>query len=113
MMLGWSGSEVMGRDAVNTVIPEVLRTAYREGMRNLRAPGSVGRVDQPTDAIAVRRDGTELPVEATAWIVNGQLTTLMRDASTHKSTPSGPWRTAGSVRRRRRAEIGDPGQDEP
>src|SRR5258705_13891326 len=55
-------------------------------MGNLRAPGSVGRVNQPTVGIAVRRDGTELPVEATAWIVNGQLTTLMRDASTHKHT---------------------------
>jgi signal transduction histidine kinase len=65
-----------------------LRAAYPDGIQALWDQGSAGRVDQPTDAIALRRDGSELAVEATVWIVEvgqtRQLTTLIRDVSARK-----------------------------
>jgi two-component system, sensor histidine kinase and response regulator len=87
-MLGLRREDVIGRDVAETVIPAASRERYRDAMRSLWEPDSAGRVDQPTEAVALRRDGTELAVEATAWIVDigqtRQLTTLIRDVSARR-----------------------------
>jgi PAS domain S-box-containing protein len=60
---GWRRDDVLGRRALDTILPA-------------RYAGAVGRLldgrwdwllDRPTEMNALRRDGTELPVELTLW----------------------------------------------
>ena len=87
-MLGFGPDEVMGRDVVDTVVPVRLRDSYRQGIQTLWERGMSGRVDRTAEAVVLRRDGTELPVEATAWIVEAagasRLSAILRDVSAAK-----------------------------
>ncbi len=86
-MLGWPRAEAIGRDLADTVVPVPLRVPYRKGMRQLWS-GEFDRVDEPTEATALRRDGTEITVEVSAWTVqvgeSRQMNALMRDVTGRK-----------------------------
>jgi diguanylate cyclase (GGDEF)-like protein/PAS domain S-box-containing protein len=62
---GWSRDEVMGRDLAETVIPARFRDVYREGFDDLLRTGQPGRVGRRFEMLALRRDGTDFPVEIT------------------------------------------------
>jgi diguanylate cyclase (GGDEF)-like protein/PAS domain S-box-containing protein len=62
---GWSRGEVMGRDLTETVIPPRFRDVYREGFDSLLRTGRLGRLGRRFEMFALRRDGTEFPVEIT------------------------------------------------
>lgn len=61
---GWRREEVVGRPVADVIIPEHLREAHREGLHRFLLSGEqhvLGRV--MPGLTAVRRDGSELPVE--------------------------------------------------
>ncbi len=86
-VLGWARDEVVGRSAVDLLVPPDRRTSYRDRVRELWQ-GRAFRVDEPTEAVVLRRDGSELPVEVTAWTVQvgrmRQLNLLIRDMTERK-----------------------------
>ena len=63
-ILGWEPDEVIGRDLADVVIPAFYRAAHRHGVARYRLGGGGGRVvGVPIELPALRRDGTEVPVE--------------------------------------------------
>lgn len=64
-MLGWPRAEALGRDLADTIIPEIQREAHRRGLGRYLATGDGPVLGRRLEMQAVRRDGTELPVELT------------------------------------------------
>jgi PAS domain S-box-containing protein len=60
---GWRRDEVLGRRALDTVLP----ARYAGGVGRLLDGRWDWLLDRPTEMYALRRDGTELPVELTLW----------------------------------------------
>lgn len=62
-MLGWERSETLGQALDQLIIPEALREAHHHGLKRYLKTG-VGKVlNQRVELSALRRDGTEVPVE--------------------------------------------------
>jgi PAS domain S-box-containing protein len=62
-MFGWMSSEAVGRDLAETVIPPHHREAHRRGMEHVLAKGEEPALNRLIEMSAVRRDGSEFPVE--------------------------------------------------
>lgn len=60
-MFGWPRSELVGRDAGETIIPPRYREAYRQWLKTLSGVGGPV-LDEEVRARALHRDGHELPV---------------------------------------------------
>jgi PAS domain S-box-containing protein len=65
-MLGYPRDEARGRSLAQLIVPERLREAHREGLAAFLATGRWSLLDGPVEVPALRRDGTELPVEVCA-----------------------------------------------
>ncbi len=63
--------EVMGRPAVDLLVPPENRPAYLRGSRRLRENRSSRLLDRRIETTAMRRDGTTFPVELTITRVEG------------------------------------------
>lgn len=59
-LFGWSRADVVGRPLNTTILPARFHAAYRAGVDRSMTTGSGG---EPVEFIALRRDGTEFPVE--------------------------------------------------
>jgi PAS domain S-box-containing protein len=62
-IFGWRQEEVLGRDLAQCIIPERLREAHYRGLAHLRATGEGPVLGRRLELPALRRDGTEFPVE--------------------------------------------------
>ncbi len=62
-MFGWSATEAIGRALHETIIPSSLREAHCAGLARYLATGTSGMMNRLRELTAVRRDGTEFPVE--------------------------------------------------
>jgi PAS domain S-box-containing protein len=62
-MFGWHRAEALGRELAELVIPERHREQHRRGMRRLRETGVSSVLDKRIELSAIRRDGTEFPIE--------------------------------------------------
>jgi diguanylate cyclase (GGDEF)-like protein/PAS domain S-box-containing protein len=62
---GWSRDEVIGRQLADTVIPPRSWDIYREGFDHLSRTGEHTLLGRRFEMPAVRRDGSEFPVEIT------------------------------------------------
>ncbi len=63
MVFGHPQSEILGRPFDSMLIPERFRSAYRETKAQFLATGNGERMNQRIATTALRRDGTEFPVE--------------------------------------------------
>jgi two-component system, cell cycle sensor histidine kinase and response regulator CckA len=85
-LIGWSASEVMGRDVVDTTVPDAARGKVRERMAEVRA-GEVCSVELELH----RRDGTAVPVQVTEAPIHDELERVVgvvgvyRDLSAQRS----------------------------
>jgi PAS domain S-box-containing protein len=64
-IFGWLRQEALGRLLVDTVIPERYRTAHIAGLEHYRATGEGPLLGRRVEIEAVRRDGSEFPLELT------------------------------------------------
>ncbi len=60
---GWSAEEARGREMAELIVPERLRDAHRERLRAALASGEGAALGRRREEVAMRRDGSEFPVE--------------------------------------------------
>ncbi len=61
-MFGWRADEVVGRP-LTVIVPERLRAAHTEGIARVRRTGRSKLAGSVVELVALRRDGSEFPVE--------------------------------------------------
>jgi PAS domain S-box-containing protein len=61
-MFGWRAEEVIG-EPLTVIIPERLRAMHQEGLARVRETGHSKLAGSAVELVALRRDGTEFPVE--------------------------------------------------
>ncbi|CAH0262134.1 Signal transduction histidine-protein kinase BarA [Massilia sp. Bi118] len=62
-IFGWSRDEVLGLDLDQCIVPERHRAAHRNGLARFERSGVGGVLDTRIETYALRRDGTEFPIE--------------------------------------------------
>jgi len=62
-IFGWSRDEVLGLDLDQCIVPERHRAAHRNGLARYERSGIGGVLDSRIETYALRRDGTEFPIE--------------------------------------------------
>lgn len=60
---GWSRDEVIGRLLSDCIVPSGLREAHAKGLAHYLRTGEGPVIDQRIEVPAIRKDGTEFPVE--------------------------------------------------
>ena len=60
---GYTGSEMVGRDLAELIIPPYLREDHRRGLERYVSTGQARMVGHPMELPAMRADGSEFPVE--------------------------------------------------
>ena len=80
---GWSRAEALGRALGDLIIPERMRAAHAAGLRRYLTTGEARVVGTRLELSAVRRDGTEFPVELALSRTPGpgpfEVTAFLRD----------------------------------
>ncbi len=64
-MFGWSADEAIGQSMHEMIIPPQYRHAHETGVAHFMATGEGKLLDNRTEISALRRDGSEFPVELT------------------------------------------------
>jgi sigma-B regulation protein RsbU (phosphoserine phosphatase) len=62
-IFGWSKVEAIGQRLEELIIPPRFRDAHRQGLERFLLSGSGPLINQLLEQTAIRRDGTEFPVE--------------------------------------------------
>ncbi|PYN69748.1 MAG: hypothetical protein DMD93_05990 [Candidatus Rokuibacteriota bacterium] len=62
-LFGWSAADVLHRRLSETIIPAAYREAHERGLARFRETGEGPVLNRRIELSAVRRDGTEFPVE--------------------------------------------------
>jgi diguanylate cyclase (GGDEF)-like protein/PAS domain S-box-containing protein len=62
-IFGYSAAEIMGNCLHDMIVPKRYLGAYAEGFAKFRDSGEGAAVGRTTELVAVRRDGSEFPVE--------------------------------------------------
>jgi PAS domain S-box-containing protein len=70
-VFGWPRDEALGRSLADTIIPERYREQHRRGLERFLATGYGPVLEKRLELSALRRDGTEFPVELTIWPLAG------------------------------------------
>ncbi len=66
ILFGWTTTEAMGRSLMETIIPPRYWNAHDLGLRHFLAMGEGPLLNRRTEITALRRDGSEFPVELSA-----------------------------------------------
>jgi PAS domain S-box-containing protein len=87
-VFGWCRDEVLGRSLAETIIPESQRAAHSAGLARFLATGEGPVLNRRIEVSALRRDGSEFPVEltVTALMAGGArcFSAFVRDISDRK-----------------------------
>jgi PAS domain S-box-containing protein len=62
---GWTSDQVLGKTVADTLIPPAMREAHWSGLRRFLETGGGPLLGRPVEVTALRRDGTEIPIEIT------------------------------------------------
>ncbi|HEV8617340.1 MAG TPA: PAS domain S-box protein [Methylomirabilota bacterium] len=102
VMFGWSQDEVLGRALSETVIPPAYRAAHERGLAHFRATGEGPVLNRRLELSALRRDGSEFPVELAITPVRLGGATIfsafLRDITERKRTEQALRDSEGSFR---------------
>lgn len=89
-MFGWSAGEILG-NSLDVIIPDRHRRAHHGGMSNVRTTGKSRLVGRMVEVPALRRDGSEFPIELSLGMWNSGdsahpsgFAAIIRDASQRK-----------------------------
>jgi PAS domain S-box-containing protein len=66
-IFGWPRKDALGRSLADTIIPERYRAQHRRGLSRFLETGTGPVLGKRLELSALRRDGTEFPVELTIW----------------------------------------------
>ncbi|QGZ37963.1 PAS domain S-box-containing protein [Pseudoduganella flava] len=69
-VFGWRRDEVLGLALQDTIVPPAQRAAHAAGLKRFLASGAARMLGQRIEVTALRRDGTEFPVEMTIGLVD-------------------------------------------
>ena len=69
---GWQREEAIGRILADTIVPEWQRRAHNRGFTRRLAADPRQALSRRLEVKALRRDGTEFPVELTIWTSGGE-----------------------------------------
>jgi len=87
-IFGYSREDALGHFLADLIIPERLREAHSHGLRKYLSTGEARYLNRRVETIAVRRDGSEFPIELTITRVPGKsaphFTGYLRDISERK-----------------------------
>jgi PAS domain S-box-containing protein len=87
-IFGYSREEAIGRPLADLIIPPAFREAHWRGLQKYLTTGEYQFLNRRVEASAVRRDGSEFPVELTITRVPGEgapwFTGYLRDISDRK-----------------------------
>jgi len=101
-MFGWSEGEILGKPLIGTLIPPRFREAHRTGMERFRKTGEGPILGKRIELFALRRDGTEFPVELAVTPLRTDRETafsaFMRDLSERRRAEEVSERLAAVVR---------------
>lgn len=89
-MFGWTAAEAIGHDLSELIIPERLRGAHKDGLDRFLRTGEVGILGRQIETVALKRDGSEIPVEL-AVMLTGRFQEILflgfiRDISVRKQS---------------------------
>src|SRR5947209_8674303 len=62
-IFGWPAEAVVGRRLSETIVPPAHREAHERGLAHFRRTGEGPVLNRRIELTALRRDGTEIPVE--------------------------------------------------
>lgn len=86
---GWSRAEALGTVMADLIVPPSLRSAHNAGFERYMKTGRTRYMDRRIEIRAIRRDGTEFPIELTITRVPGEqppvFTGFIRDQSDYKA----------------------------
>ncbi len=86
---GWAREQAIGLPLVGTIVPERLREAHERGFERFLQTDVGTLVGRTLEVSAVRRDGTEFPVELSIWATVSQglrrINAFVRDTSERKA----------------------------
>jgi PAS domain S-box-containing protein len=71
LTFGWTRDEVTGRPLADVIIPPRYREAHRLGLARFREAGEAPLLGQRVEFEGLRRDGAEVPLEISIWLVEG------------------------------------------
>lgn len=87
-LFGWSNSEALGRSLGELIVPARLRARHERGLRSMVEGGRRNFANKWVELTAIRRDGSEFPVEVGLAIheVSGEILTcaFLRDITERK-----------------------------
>jgi len=69
-MFGWRRDEVLGTPLHDAVVPAGLRAAHQRGLERFLATGEARVLGSRLELMALRRDGSEFPVEMTIGLID-------------------------------------------
>ncbi len=69
-MFGWTRQEALGMELAETIIPPRYREAHQRGLNRFLATGEGPVMNQLLEMSALRRDGSEFPVELSISLMN-------------------------------------------
>lgn len=88
-MFGYTIAEIVGREMADLFVPEKYRSRHREGLDRVRTTGEGPILGKRLELTALRRDGTEFPIELTVTPVdppgNSVFTAHVRDITEARS----------------------------
>lgn len=89
-IFGWKKEEVIGQTMAELLIPERYRESHRNGLARYTRTGETRILNRRIEITALRRDGTEFPVELTVTPIHESgkvlFTAYLRDISERKHT---------------------------
>ena len=87
-LFGWPAADILQRRLSETIIPPAYREAHERGLARFRETGEGPALNRRLELSALRRDGTEFPVELTITPVRLQGSTVfsafLRDITQQK-----------------------------
>lgn len=70
-LFGYADHEMIGKN-IDIIIPDRMRAAHRAGMERIRAGEPAKLVGKTVELVALRRDGTEIPIEFSLSVWRGE-----------------------------------------
>ncbi len=108
-MFGWLREEILGQSLVDTIIPEVYRQGYLEGLKNFVKTGASEILNHRVELSGLHRDGHELPLEMaiTAVRSKGQFifSGFFRDLTERRKTEEALRKSGEQLRQAQKMEA--------